>query len=413
MSGSESVPGRGMAFGPVVDSRPSPVELRSALGRGLLAGPPNWTGAREAEGDGLLNRYTAYRCIAGSNPALSARKTTPPKLWRRSSLLPVARLRSPRHAMLQPSTGPSAPRPASPSGLQKGLRAVAIGIVVNACLAAIKGIAGVLGNSAALLADAIESTSDIFTSLIVWAGLRMAERPADDNHPYGHGKYEPLAAIVVSIVLLAAAVIITVEAIRQIVTPHHSPAPFTLAVLVAVIVTKEILFRKVVKAGEDAESLAIASDAWHHRSDAITSAAAFIGILVALVGGEGYERADDIAAIVAAAIIAFNAIRLARPAVAELLDTAPSREFDDRVLANAMAEPGVVDAHKCRVRKIGFDFFVDLHVHVDGAMNVRDSHALAHRVKDRIRSGDRRIRDVLIHVEPAPEQPGDSAMRSS
>ena len=303
---------------------------------------------------------------------------------------------------------PPAPRraPVARPAPQRGLRAVAIGIIVNACLAAIKAIAGVLGNSAALLADAIESTSDIFTSLIVWAGLRMAERPADDNHPYGHGKYEPLAAIVVSIVLVAAAIIITLEAVRQIITPHHSPAPFTLIVLVGVIVSKEVLFRFVLKAGEDAESLAVKSDAWRHRSDAITSAAAFIGIVIALIGGEGYERSDDIAAIVAAAIIVFNAIHLARPAIAELLDTAPSGDLDARILAAAMAEPGVLDAHKCRVRKIGFDYFVDLHVHVDGSMNVRASHALAHRVKDRIRQGDARIRDVLIHVEPA-EEPAD------
>jgi cation diffusion facilitator family transporter len=291
--------------------------------------------------------------------------------------------------------------PSERTSPQAGLRAVALGIIVNACLAAVKAIAGVLGNSAALLADAIESTSDIFTSLIVWAGLRMAGRPADDNHPYGHGKYEPLAAIVVSIVLLAAALVITLEAIRQIITPHHTPAPFTLVVLVVVIVVKEGLFRFVLKAGKDAESLALTSDAWHHRSDAITSAAAFVGILVALIGGPGYERSDDIAAIVAAVIIAFNAIRLARPAMAELLDTAPPKDFEERVLALAMAEPGVIDAHQCRVRKIGYDFFVDLHIHVDGMMNVHESHALAHRVKDRVRAGDARIRDVLIHVEPA------------
>lgn len=298
---------------------------------------------------------------------------------------------------VQPSRPPAGGRPST----QAGLRAVALGILVNVALAAIKAIAGVVGNSAALLADAIESTSDIFTSLIVWAGLRMAERPADDNHPYGHGKYEPLASIVVSIVLLAAAVVITVEAIRQIITPHHTPAAFTLVVLVAVIVVKETLFRFVLKAGESAESLAVTSDAWHHRSDAITSAAAFVGILVAIIGGPGYERSDDIAAIVAAAFIVFNAIRLIRPALAELLDTAPPKTLETNVLRAAMQVEGVIDAHKCRIRKIGFDYFVDLHVHVDGAMNVRDSHTLAHRVKDRIREDDARIRDVLIHVEPA------------
>lgn len=283
-----------------------------------------------------------------------------------------------------------------------GSRIALVGLGVNILLVVVKGVAGILGNSAALVADAIESASDVAGSVVTWGGLRMAERPPDANHPYGHGKYEPLTALVVAGLILGAAILIVVEATRQLITPHHAPAPFTLAVLVAVIVVKETMARIVERAARRSGSVAVASDAIHHRADAITSAAAFVGILIAILGGEGWERADDVAALVAAAVIAWNAIRLGRPALAELLDTAPDPELDGRVLAAACAESGVVDAHKCRIRKIGVDLWIDLHIHVDGAMSVRESHALAHRVKDRIRAIDPRIRDALIHVEPAP-----------
>ncbi len=289
----------------------------------------------------------------------------------------------------------SAPPPNS------GSRLALWGLGVNAVLVLVKGAVGIVGNSAALVADAIESAADVAGSMITWAGIRIAERPADENHPYGHGKYEALTALVVSAMLVGAAVLITVEAIRQIITPHHTPEPYTLVVLVAVIIVKEVMARIVARSAKQSGSVAVASDAFHHRSDAITSAAAFVGILIALWGGKGWERSDDIAALVAAVVIVVNAVLLARPALAELLDTAPDTALEAKVLAAAMAVSGVIDAHKCRVRKIGTDLWVDLHVHVDGEMNVRDSHALAHRVKDQIKQADARIRDALIHVEPA------------
>lgn len=292
--------------------------------------------------------------------------------------------------------------PFAPRRTPGGSRLAVWGLLVNALLVLVKGAAGVLGHSAALIADAIESAADVAGSVIIWGGLRMAERPPDDNFPYGHGKYEPLTALVVAGILLGAAILIVLEATRQIITPHHGPAPFTLIVLVVVVLAKEVMARIVARTAKASGSVAIASDAQHHRSDAITSAAAFVGILIAVVGGEGWERADDIAAMVAACVIVVNAVRLARGALSELLDAAPDPAFDALVLGAALGEKGVVDAHKCRVRKIGIDLWVDLHVHVDGSMNVRDSHALAHRVKDRIMAADRRIRDVLIHVEPVP-----------
>ncbi|CAA9442704.1 MAG: Cobalt-zinc-cadmium resistance protein [uncultured Phycisphaerae bacterium] len=283
----------------------------------------------------------------------------------------------------------------------EGMRSVLIGVVANALLAIAKGLAGFFGNSYALIADAIESAFDIFTSILVWFGLRYASRPPDENHPYGHGKAEPLVACVVSMTLMAAAFLIGVESVREIQRPHHAPAPFTLVVLVVVVVAKELLFRSVARTGEEMGSTAVKTDAWHHRSDAITSGAAFIGISIALVGGPGYESADDFAALLAAGVIAFNAVHLLRPALAELLDAAPPKELADDVRRAAAGVGGVLGLDKCVVRKVGLDLYVDLHVRVHGQLTVHDGHRIAHDVKDAIQADNARVRDVIIHVEPA------------
>ena len=282
----------------------------------------------------------------------------------------------------------------------RGARWVFLGVVINAALSAIKGIAGVLGNSYALIADAIESGMDVFQSLVVWGGLKIAAVPPDEDHPYGHGKAEPLAAIVVSLGLLAGATVIAIESVREIREPHHAPAPFTLVVLILVVVTKETMFRVIGRVGNAIKSTAVKSDAWHHRSDALTSLAAFIGITVALIGGVGYEAADDWAALFACGIIAFNGFRLLRPALGEIMDTAPDPAIEEEVRRIALRVRGVESLDMCSVRKMGFDFFVDLHVEVNGDMSVRDGHDVAHRVKDAVREANPSVRDVLIHIEP-------------
>ncbi len=290
---------------------------------------------------------------------------------------------------------------------RRGIRSSILGIIINALLAAIKGIAGVLGNSYALVADAIESGSDVFSSIIVLSGLKIASVPPDENHPYGHGKAEPLAGIVVSLALFGAAISILVQSVHEIQLPHHAPAPFTLIVLVLVIITKESLFRFVFRIGESTQSIAVKTDAWHHRSDALTSAAAFVGISVALIGGKGYESADDWAAMAASVLIAFNAYRLFRPAINEIMDVAPSPEIERQVRNVAMGVEGVVDLDKCNIRKMGFDYYVDLHVIVEGEISVREGHEIAHRVKDAIRAANPRISDALIHIEPPGGLAGD------
>lgn len=280
------------------------------------------------------------------------------------------------------------------------MRSTLIGIGFNALLAAIKGIAGFLGNSYALIADAIESTSDILSSLIVWGGLKIATKPPDADHPYGHGKAEPLASAIVAMALVGAAIIIVFQSIHEIITPHHAPASFTLIVLVVVVAVKESLFRFVFKIGKAVNSIAVKTDAWHHRSDAITSSAAFVGISVALIGGAGYESADDWAALLASIVIAYNAYKLFVPAVLELMDTSPSGGLEMNVRKSAVAVEGVKYVEKCYIRKNGFEYYVDLHLTVDGDMTVRAAHQIAHDVKNAIRSANPMVADVLVHVEP-------------
>ena len=285
--------------------------------------------------------------------------------------------------------------------LERSLRVTFLGLLVNAALAAGKIAAGVIGHSHALVADGVESAADFVSSLIVWRGVTVAAAPADEQHPYGHGKAEPLAAAVVATVLIIAAVMIVIGAIRDIITPHNTPAPFTLGVLVAVVVIKEFLFRFVSKAGAEIDSSVVSADAWHHRSDAITSLFAFIGISIAVIGGPGYETADDYAAILAGAVIAFNGWRVLRPAMDELMDIAPSADFLENIRAIAAATSEVVRVEKCFVRKTGFEYLVDMHIEVNPRMTVDRAHDIAHNVKDEIRRRVPSVRDVLVHIEPA------------
>ena len=286
------------------------------------------------------------------------------------------------------------------NGVKRGLKTTLIGIIASFFLAAIKIFTGIVGNSYALIADGIESLTDIFTSSIVLTGLYFASKPADEDHPYGHGKAEPFAGIAVSFGIFIAAMVIVVQCIYEIITPHHAPAPFTLIVLILVIITKEALFRFVIKVGTSVNSIAVKSDAWHHRSDAIPSAAAFIGISIALLGGEGYESADDFAALFASVIIIINAYRIFKPALFELLDTAPPTQVVQKVRGVAGKVENVMSIDKCFVRKMGFDYFVDIHVLVDANLPVHKGHEIAHKVKDELMKEYSNISDVLVHIEP-------------
>ncbi len=278
----------------------------------------------------------------------------------------------------------------------------ALGIVVNLVLAAVKIATGLAGNSYALIADGIESTTDVITSLIVWGGLRISASPPDENHPFGHGKAESLAAVIAAFGLLAAAAVIAVQSIHEILEPHKTPAWFTLPVLLGVILTKELLSRYALRVSDELGSTSLQVDAWHHRSDALTSAAVVIGITVALIGGPGYEAADDWAALLACGVIAFNGIFLLRTALREVMDAAVAAELLDRIREVAMQVPGVGAIEKCRVRKSGLGFLMDIHVQVDGNLTVTAGHEIGHRVKDRLLAANLKIQDVVVHIEPLP-----------
>ncbi len=273
-------------------------------------------------------------------------------------------------------------------------------MIGNGILAIAKGLTGVWGNSSALIADAVESLNDMLASLLVVFGLRYATLPPDEKHPYGHGKAEPLVTFLVVAILVASAVIITWQSVLNLRTSREAPEAYTLIVLLAIILIKEVMFRMVIKGSDSTGSSALKADAWHHRSDAITSAAAFIGIGLALLMGEGWEHADDWAALFACVIILYNAYRIFRPALSEVMDenTHPDMEMEVRRLS--VNVDGVLGTEKCYIRKTGLYYYIDLHLQVNGGISVQEGHLIAHHTKDAIRKALPNVADVHIHVEP-------------
>ncbi len=283
---------------------------------------------------------------------------------------------------------------------QKAVKATYLSIAGNLALAIVKFLTGFFGNSYALIADAIESTSDIFASLLVLVGLRYANKPPDEDHPYGHGRAEPLITFVVVGFLVASATVIAYESIGNIRTPHKTPESYTLIVLALIILVKEIFYRIVKKKGEETKSTAITADAWHHRSDALTSLAAFIGISIALFMGPGYESADDWAALVASGFILFNAYHILRPALGEIMEEHRYDDLVEEIRQLAIQVPDVITTEKCFVRKMGMTFHVDLHAIVDAEITVRAGHKVAHDLKDHLIKEKPELADVHIHIEP-------------
>lgn len=284
---------------------------------------------------------------------------------------------------------------------QTAIKATYFSIIGNTCLAAIKGLAGYFGNSYAMIADAIESTTDIFSSLLVLFGIKYSNRPADKNHPYGHGRAEPLVTFLVVGFLITSATIIAYESIKNIGTPHALPKPWTLFVLGAIIVWKEISYRLVIRKSKETNSSSLKADAWHHRSDAITSIAAFVGISIALILGNGYESADDWAALFASIFILYNSYLIFRPALGEIMD---EHLYDDLIVdirKVAQQVEGIVATEKCFIRKAGMQYHVELHARVDDSISVRQGHDIAHTLKDTLRKEIPQLGHVLIHIEPS------------
>lgn len=283
---------------------------------------------------------------------------------------------------------------------QTAIKATYFSIIGNISLALIKGLAGFFGNSYALIADAIESTADIFASFLVLFGIKYSNKPADENHPYGHGRAEPLITFLVVVFLITSATIIAYESIINIQTPHGLPKPWTLLILGAIIIWKEYSFRIVMKRSIETNSSSLKADAWHHRSDAITSIAAFVGISIALFLGKGFESADDWAALFAAGFICYNSYLIFRPALGEIMDEHLNDDLIIEIRKVAQEVKGVVNTEKCFIRKAGMKYHVDLHAIVNANLTVREGHEIAHHLKDTLRATIPELGHVLIHIEP-------------
>jgi cation diffusion facilitator family transporter len=283
---------------------------------------------------------------------------------------------------------------------QTAIKTTYFSIVGNATLAIIKGLAGFFGNSYALIADAIESTADIFSSFLVLFGIKYANRPADKNHPYGHGRAEPLVTFLVVGFLITSATIIAYESIKNIGTPHELPKVWTLFILAPLIIWKEVSFRLVMRKAKETNSSSLKADAWHHRSDAITSIAAFIGISVALYLGKGYETADDWAALFASGFILYNSYLIFRPALGEIMDEHLYDDLVEDIRKVSLTVEGIVGTEKCFIRKAGMKYHVDLHATVNANITVKHGHEIAHNLKDTLRKEIPQLGHVLIHIEP-------------
>lgn len=286
---------------------------------------------------------------------------------------------------------------------QEAIRTSYKSIFGNAFLAILKGVTGIFGNSYALIADAIESTTDVFASILVLFGLKYSVKPPDENHPYGHGRVEPLVTFAVVVFLVVSATVIAYESIQHIQTPHKVPEPYTLIVLGAIVIFKEVFYRFVSKKSNETKSSSLKADAWHHRSDAITSLMAFIGISIALFMGKGYETADDWAALLASGFILYNAYLILRPALGEIMDEHLYDDLIEEIRAITENVDGVVQSEKCYVRKTGMAYFVDLHLVVNAEITVKAGHNIAHNVKNAILEEIPEVVDILIHIEPDDE----------
>lgn len=287
----------------------------------------------------------------------------------------------------------------------RAVRAAQAGAVINLALAVVKIAAGVVGHAYALVADGVESLADVASSLVVWSGIAVGGRPADEDHPYGHGKAEALAAVAVSLLFVAAAGVIGTQSIREIRTPHAFPATWTLAVLLVVVAVKALLHRHVVSVGADTGSVAVEADAMHHLSDAITSGAAFFGIGAALLGqylhlGANWAAADDWAALLASVVIARNGIIMSLAGVHDLMDRSPGDAVLIPLRAAAMSVPGVTDIEQLAARRVGTSYRVMVHVQADGGMRLADAHVLSGRVKGAMRAAVPAVSSVLVHMEP-------------
>lgn len=283
-----------------------------------------------------------------------------------------------------------------------------IGTVVNALLIVLKLVAGIIGRSSAMVADAVHSLSDFVTDAIVLIFVRIAGLPSDKGHDYGHGKYETLATLIIGCILAMAGIGLLISGIEQVVRSfngEHLPRPRMVALIVAVlsIASKEWLYRYTVKVGRATESQAVIANAWHHRSDAISSGGTLVGIAGAMFLGEQWRILDPLAAVMVSMFIIKSGYDIIRPSVGELLEASLPDSQEREIRTLVMSIDGIKNVHNLRTRRIGCTIAADMHVKMDGGMSLSEAHALASRAERAIKSqfGENSI--VTIHMEPISE----------
>jgi cation diffusion facilitator family transporter len=287
--------------------------------------------------------------------------------------------------------------------LRTGQGSALQGILVNGALGAAKLAAGVFGHSYALIADACESFADVMGSCVTFYALKKASEPADSDHPAGHGRAETLASAVTALALIGVGVLIFWAAALSLYEPRHAPSPLTLLVLVPVIFVKERMFHWMRARGKKIGSLAVIADAWHQRSDVVTSVAALTGIIVAWAGGPAWNHADSWAAIAASLWLMGTGLWLLGPALHELMEGSVDPALLEFIQETSRNCPGIEGVDKVWVRKLGMRLMVDLHIEVDPDISVQEGHRLAHEVKAKLQGELPQVRDVMVHVEPYEE----------
>jgi cation diffusion facilitator family transporter len=284
--------------------------------------------------------------------------------------------------------------------LQRGQGSALKGILVNGALGAAKLLAGLLGHSYALVADASESFADVLGSCVTLYGLRLAAEPADMTHPAGHGRAETLAAALTAIALLAVGGLIFWHALLSLGESRPAPSPWSLLVLIPVILIKERMFHWMRGRGRETGSAALINDAWHQRSDVVTSVAALTGIIFAWAGGPAWNHADSWAAMLASVWLFGTGLWLLGPTLHELMEGSVDPTLLKFIYETSRSCPGILGIDKVWVRKLGMRLMVDLHVEVEPDISVQEGHRLAHEVKAKLQAELPQVRDVMVHVEP-------------
>lgn len=289
---------------------------------------------------------------------------------------------------------------------EKGIYKVTIiGSIVNFILLVFKFIAGIVGHSAAMVADAVHSLSDFVTDIVVIVFVKISGKPQDESHDYGHGKYETLATAIIGVVLFAVGVGILVNSVTGVVNAFNGKvleAPSMIALVAAAvsIMFKELLFQYTVHKGKTLDSKAVVANAWHHRSDAFSSIGTLIGIAGAIFLGEKWRVLDPIAAFFVSVFIIKVAVDLIKPCIDELLEKSLSKEVEDKILAIVTAFPEVDSPHHLRTRRIGNNIAIEIHIRMDGTMSLKAAHDITKKIESAVKEEFGQETHIGIHMEP-------------